>query len=83
MPDDPAAAGVTDATTLRQLVGLKKPVAVKKQMARLDGRCRRFIVLSPFLCIGTMGPDGRADVSPRGDPPGFVAAKQRAMRNEQ
>ncbi|HYB73647.1 MAG TPA: pyridoxamine 5'-phosphate oxidase family protein [Candidatus Sulfotelmatobacter sp.] len=72
MPDDPAATGVTDATTLRELVGPRKPVAVKKQMARLDGHCRRFIGLSPFLCIGTMGPDGRADVSPRGDPPGFV-----------
>jgi len=82
MPDDPAT-GVTDATILRELIGPRKPVAVKKQMARLDGHCRRFIGLSPFLCIGTMGPDGRADVSPRGDPPGFVAAKQRAMRNEQ
>jgi hypothetical protein len=72
MPDDPAATGVTDQATLRELIGPKKPVAVKKQMAGLDGHCRRFIALSPFLCIGTIGPDGRADVSPRGDPPGFV-----------
>jgi PPOX class probable FMN-dependent enzyme len=72
MPDDPTPTGVADPTTLRGLVGPKKPVAVKKQMTRLDGHCRRFIALSPFLCIGTMGPDGGADVSPRGDPPGFV-----------
>lgn len=72
MPDDPTAARVADPTTLRKLIGPKKPVAVQKQMSRLDAHCRRFIALSPFLCLGTMGPDGRADVSPRGDPPGFV-----------
>ena len=27
---------------------------------------------SPFLCIGTADAEGNADVSPRGDPPGFV-----------
>nr|WP_272214310.1 MSMEG_1061 family FMN-dependent PPOX-type flavoprotein [Marinicella sp. W31]MDC2879666.1 pyridoxamine 5'-phosphate oxidase family protein [Marinicella sp. W31] len=27
---------------------------------------------APFLCLGTQGSDGRADVSPRGDPAGFV-----------
>ena len=32
---------------------------------------RRFISLSPFLCLGTSGPGG-ADVTPRGDSPGFV-----------
>jgi len=72
MYDDPAATVVADPTTLREVIGPKKPVAVQKQMSRLDGHCRRFIALSPFLCLGTMGPDGRADVSPRGDPPGFV-----------
>ncbi|MBT3233206.1 MAG: pyridoxamine 5'-phosphate oxidase family protein, partial [Calditrichaeota bacterium] len=28
--------------------------------------------MSPFLCIGTTNGEGRADISPRGDPPGFV-----------
>jgi PPOX class probable FMN-dependent enzyme len=27
---------------------------------------------SPFLCLGTQNPHGTADVSPRGDPAGFV-----------
>ena len=31
-----------------------------------------FIARSPFLCIGTQNLDGRADVSPRGDPVGCV-----------
>ena len=29
--------------------------------------------MSPFCLIGSFAADGRADVSPRGDPPGFVA----------
>ncbi len=41
-------------------------------MPALDQHCRHFILLSPFLCLGTSGADGRHDVSPRGDPPGFV-----------
>lgn len=45
--------------------------AVKKSLRRLDGHCRRFIELSPFVCLGTVG-GGGADVTPRGDRPGFV-----------
>lgn len=46
--------------------------AILKVQTRLDKHCRDFIALSPFLCIGSSRPDGSADVSPRGDPPGFV-----------
>jgi predicted pyridoxine 5'-phosphate oxidase superfamily flavin-nucleotide-binding protein len=42
-----------------------------KTLHKLDQHCRRFIALSPFLCLGTSGKDG-ADVTPRGDRPGFV-----------
>ena len=42
-----------------------------KTLRRLDGHCRQFIAKSPFLCLSTQGPAG-ADVSPRGDAPGFV-----------
>ncbi|MBL8217351.1 MAG: pyridoxamine 5'-phosphate oxidase family protein [Bryobacterales bacterium] len=42
-----------------------------KVLTRLDKHCRRFIELSPFVCLGTSGEQG-ADVSPRGDRPGFV-----------
>ena len=72
MGDDLSTTTVADPEILRELIGPRKPVAVAKQMSRLDGHCRRFIALSPFLCLGTMGRDGVGDVSPRGDPPGFV-----------
>jgi PPOX class probable FMN-dependent enzyme len=42
-----------------------------KAFPSLDKHSRRFIELSPFFCIGTMGSYG-ADVSPRGGEPGFV-----------
>jgi PPOX class probable FMN-dependent enzyme len=57
---------------LRALIGPLDPIAVRKTITRLDPHCRQFISLSPFLCIGTFDADGRADVSPRGDAPGFV-----------
>ncbi len=43
-----------------------------KARDHLDPITRRFIALSPFLCIGSVNTDGALDVSPRGDPPGFV-----------
>lgn len=42
-----------------------------KTLRRLDAHCRRFIELSPFVCLGSSGERG-ADVTPRGDEPGFV-----------
>lgn len=52
------------------------PVSVERAKLKvldgLDRHCVDFIARSPFLCIGTSRPDGCADVSPRGDPPGFV-----------
>jgi PPOX class probable FMN-dependent enzyme len=45
--------------------------ARKKSLRALDAHCRRFIALSPFVCMGTVG-SGGADVTPRGDRPGFV-----------
>lgn len=45
--------------------------ATDKVLGRLDKHCRSIIELSPFCVISTQGPKG-ADVSPRGDPAGFV-----------
>ena len=39
----------------------------------LDTHCRKFIVLSPFYDISSARVDGRAETSPRGDPPGSPA----------
>lgn len=57
---------------LREFVGRPLDLAVAKAIDHLDRYCRAFIARSPFLCIGTADADGRGDVSPRGDAPGFV-----------
>ena len=57
---------------LRALMGEPAERAVKKQMDRLDGHCRAIVARSPFLLLGTSGADGRCDVSPKGDLPGFT-----------
>jgi PPOX class probable FMN-dependent enzyme len=63
---------LTDRQELRALYGEPGERARKKQLAALDVHCRNFIARSPFLVIGSAGPGG-ADVSPKGDAPGFVA----------
>ena len=42
-----------------------------KVQPALDGHMRKFIALSPFVCLGSSS-DAGADVTPRGDQPGFV-----------
>ncbi|WP_137156520.1 pyridoxamine 5'-phosphate oxidase family protein [Rhizobium sp. FKL33] len=63
---------ITDEASLRQLFGATHDLAMRKSLDRLSGHAQDFIRRSPFLCIGTQSADGRADVSPRGDPAGFV-----------
>jgi PPOX class probable FMN-dependent enzyme len=68
LPDDL----ITTEAELRARFATPGRLAVLKQLDRLDHNCRRFIGLSPFLCLATSRPDGLADNSPRGDAPGFV-----------
>jgi PPOX class probable FMN-dependent enzyme len=70
--DSTAPKVLTDEEGLRTLYSPTGERAVLKVQRKLDKHCRDFIARSPFLCIGSSRPDGHADVSPRGDPPGFV-----------
>jgi len=63
---------IGNASELRALYGLPLELAIKKSLRGLDRYCRDFVRLSPFLMISSQGPAG-ADISPRGDPPGFVS----------
>ena len=56
---------------LQEIYGPVLERARLKSLRRLDAHCRRFIELSPFVCLGTVSAAG-ADVTPRGDRPGFV-----------
>jgi len=57
---------------LRRLYPPTHDLALKKFQQELGPHAQAFIRRSPFLCLGTQDLNGRADVSPRGDPPGFV-----------
>ncbi|WP_053366581.1 pyridoxamine 5'-phosphate oxidase family protein [Bacillus sp. FJAT-27245] len=57
---------------LRELAGKPSVRAMNKVITYLDEHCQEFISKSPFLTLATSGADGRCDVSPRGDAPGFV-----------
>jgi uncharacterized protein len=63
---------ISDELTLRELIGHPLPVTPTKISPRLNDLTRRFVELSPFVCLSTSGIDGSCDVTPRGDPPGFV-----------
>jgi len=63
---------ILDETSLRGLFPAITSLAVQKCQSALDNHAREFIRRSPFLCLGTQDLAGKADVSPRGDPPGFV-----------
>ncbi len=63
---------IKDEAELRALFPQIHPIAVQKCLDRLDKHAREFIARAPFICIGTQTPDGQGDVSPRGDPCGFV-----------
>lgn len=63
---------IGDEASLRALHAATHPLAINKCQPTLSHHAQDFISRSPFLCIGTQAADGKADVSPRGDPKGFV-----------
>jgi PPOX class probable FMN-dependent enzyme len=64
---------VTEEARLREVLGGgPSDVVVTKLADHLNDLTRQFIERSPFVCVATARPDGGLDVSPRGDPPGFV-----------
>ena len=61
-----------DETALREILGEPKELTKAKIADRIHPLNYRFIALSPFVVVATARPDGGLDVSPRGDPAGFV-----------
>jgi PPOX class probable FMN-dependent enzyme len=68
----PADEVITSQEGLRARFRAPSELSLRKELDHLDHNCRRFIALSPFLCLATTDQDGRLDNSPRGDAPGFV-----------
>ena len=60
---------------LRTIYKTPRPTdgSIRKELKALDGHCRSFIGKSPFVLIGSSDGAGNADVTPKGDKPGFAA----------
>ena len=65
-------AAIEGEEQLRDAIGSPTPLVAGKIADRLNHLTRQFIERSPFVCVATAHPDGGLDVSPRGDPAGFV-----------
>lgn len=63
---------VTSEEQFRSVLGSPSALVTRKELSELDSHAQAFIGRSPFLLIGTTGADGQVDMSPKGDPPGFV-----------
>jgi len=63
---------IATRTRLRELVKEPSSYIADKDLDHVNEVARRFIEMSPFLVIATEGADGRMDLSPKGDPAGFV-----------
>ena len=64
---------LTTTEQVRAIIGEELPVVRAKLFQALDETAIAFIQRSPLLLLATAGADGKPDVSPKGDGPGFVA----------
>jgi PPOX class probable FMN-dependent enzyme len=67
-----ARVPVRTAAEVRELLGPTFPSQEAKVIDHIDHLCRAWIERSPFVCIASCSASGHMDVSPKGDPPGFV-----------
>ncbi|MEV0994507.1 pyridoxamine 5'-phosphate oxidase family protein [Nonomuraea sp. NPDC050202] len=65
-------AEIGSEAELRELLGEVMPRAAAKERQRLHERDREWLAASPFCLIATSDEAGNCDVSPKGDPAGFV-----------
>lgn len=63
---------ITTEAQLRAVIGQPTDLVRAKLADRMNGLTRQFVERSPFVCVATAAADGGMDVSPRGDPAGFV-----------
>ena len=66
------ASVIRSEAHLRQIIGEPAAGVCSKVTDRLNALTRIYIERSPFVMIATADPNGTCDLSPRGDPAGFV-----------
>jgi hypothetical protein len=63
---------IQNEAELREILGYAGNAAQNKVIPEIDEICRAFIEKSPFVLLGSTDANGNMDVSPKGDPAGFV-----------
>ena len=63
---------VTTVDELEAILGEQFDNQVNKVIDHIDEHCRAWIERSPFVVVSSASATGAVDVSPKGDPPGFV-----------
>ncbi len=63
---------ITTEEELRAIMGYPTEIVTRKTINYIDEHCKNFIEKSPFITIATSDLSGNFDVSPKGDPAGFV-----------
>jgi PPOX class probable FMN-dependent enzyme len=63
---------ITRRADVKALLGPDFESQVRKVIDHIDDHCRAWIERCPFIVISSIDAAGRMDVSPKGDPPGFV-----------
>ena len=63
---------ITNEKDLREIMGHPSEIVTRKTIDHIDEHCRSFIEKSPFIAIATSDSNSNFDVSPKGDPAGFV-----------
>lgn len=68
----PIVEVVSTEAEIEVAIGKPSSRVLAKVVDALDDICRAFIARSPFVVVASSDAMGRVDVSPKGDPPGFV-----------
>ncbi len=68
---------ITTAAEIRALLGPVFETQVAKIIDHIDPHCRAWIERCPFIVASSIDAIGAMDVSPKGDPPGFVKVLDR------
>ena len=71
MESEGSLSHIADIASLEKLYGTPAAASVRKEVDYLHPHYQRFIEASPFVLLASSGPGG-LDVTPRGDPAGFV-----------
>jgi uncharacterized protein len=70
--DSNALRRIDSEDALREVIGSPTALVCSKVVDRLNALTRTFIEASPLVCLATSDGAGNCDVTPRGDPAGFV-----------